>query len=244
MSLLPVPLAFELNGNRLTILEIHGVLYFIVKEVGQFLGYQDGGLTDLIASEWREELKSGTHTLMLEGETLAMVKGMNWTGITRPVDPHTRSLLLLTEPGLWRVLILTGKPAGIALRDKLDSEILPSIRKTGSYAVPTTPRAELDVAGWVRALPAELASLPANKVLELMLAELVAGPLPTYRALLVGQGQPAEPRNGRVPDEKRKEILAWWAERPTMFSSEVAKHWGVTASAVRTWKMRAQAGVN
>lgn len=138
-------LSFDFDNHRLTIIEMDGTIYLIAKKVGKALGYADEGraLINKISGEWsspeREggpELRADTHFLKIEGERLSELRVVITDSVI--ANPKTRSLLLLTETGLWRVLILTGKPAGIRLRDRLDSEILPQLRKTGSYSVPGT----------------------------------------------------------------------------------------------------------
>lgn len=54
----------------------------------------------------------------------------------------------LREEGLWQVLILTGKPAGARLRQRLSKEILPQLHRTGTYTLPQpepTPAVDTEV---------------------------------------------------------------------------------------------------
>lgn len=128
------------GDHRLSIVEMGGRIYMIAKEVGQSLGYgsEGGRLATMVTHEWAAEMKEGIHWLMLTGERLAEVililrktedqNGAGWS--------KARRLLLLTEQGLYRVLMLAGGPVACRFRDWLDSEVLPQLRKTGTYTLP------------------------------------------------------------------------------------------------------------
>lgn len=169
----------------LTILEIRGVVSFIALEVGRALGYSEDGANFVVSvGQWAKngEIRQGEHLIRVEGEDLAEVKAL-----TSETDVSRRapSLLLLTERGLYRSLILSGGPKAATFRDWLDGVVLPSIRATGGYAVTGTVGAETagvgarealrlsdeELRGRVRVLPAELRRLPRPFQEELVLAE-------------------------------------------------------------------------
>ena len=58
----------------------------------------------------------------------------------RPVDTlgGTQQLTVITEPGLYEVIIRSDKPEATQFRRWVTSEVLPSIRKHGMYATPAT----------------------------------------------------------------------------------------------------------
>lgn len=166
----------QLFGNiPVTLLELRGVIYFMVWEVGAALDYADNGRT-LVASvrEWQDqgELRADTHLLLLAGEDLALVKELIGPAV---ISPNTRSLLLLTEQGLYRTLMLAGGPKAMAFRDWLDSDVIPRIRKTGScLAGPSRPA--LDDPAPVRAL-GEIPADPAERARRVGVLRKLAGSL-------------------------------------------------------------------
>lgn len=85
-----------------------------------------------ISSDWSEELDEGTDYAVLRGETLAMVKEVT------PDLVHKRapSLMVLFESGIHLVALLSRQPKARKLRRWLAEEVLPSIRRTGSYQAP------------------------------------------------------------------------------------------------------------
>jgi prophage antirepressor-like protein len=104
---------------------------FIASEVGIALGYGDDGrrLRDSVQGEWADRLRP-RDVRKLSGEELAPLKS---SGV---VAPNTPALVLLTESGLYRVLMLSGKPAALRLQEWLADEVLPALRATGSYGRP------------------------------------------------------------------------------------------------------------
>lgn len=224
----PRSTGFNIEGHPLSIIEMEDKVYFIAKEVGDLLGYANAGssMIDLMTREWRSELQEGDdgHYLKLEGERLAIIKRMVpevGAGGDIPCDTRdplrfTSRLLLLTERGLWRVLILTGKPAGARLRDKLDSEILPQIRKTGSYALPGSDALRKTILTEVRELRALAADLRKagdaegsyrvlSRAAELAGATKVEGwPDPSTR----GYG-PVQPEDEALAQRAIRAVWAW-----------------------------------
>ena len=63
-----------------------------------------------------------------------------WKGVQRM---HTlggeQDMLILTEQGLYFFLCRSDKPTARPFQKWLAGEVLPSIRRTGSYSLPTTP---------------------------------------------------------------------------------------------------------
>lgn len=108
---------------------IDGQPHWLAAQLGDVLGYADAGVELLrsISKHWSDEFLDGRDVIRLDGEDLRPLKDLGLVGARAP------SVLLLTESGLYRVLILTGKPVGVRLRDWLTTEVLPSIRRTGSY---------------------------------------------------------------------------------------------------------------
>lgn len=72
-----------------------------------------------------------------------------WRGVTSVVTPSgTQEMAVLSEPGLYFFLGRSDKPKALPFQKWFASEVLPSIRKTGSYtAQPALPpvRADFDL---------------------------------------------------------------------------------------------------
>lgn len=128
------------EGQRLTVIAYRDRRAFLAIEIGRILGYGQFGrdLVRQMNDEWAAEIRAPEHKAVLLGEELAAFKASpaNLGGDSPQVDPRAPSVTLLTEQGLYRVLMLTGKPVGIRLRDWLDSDALPKIAATGGYGQP------------------------------------------------------------------------------------------------------------
>lgn len=127
-----IPRVFE--NNQITQIMYKGQQVLIAKEVGRVLGYADDGrmlITKL--SEWSDEFEEGIETIKLEGSQLIEFKSVLELILDSWISSHTRNLILLTESGVNKVLMKTNKPVGKRLRKWLARDVLPSLRKTGSY---------------------------------------------------------------------------------------------------------------
>lgn len=57
-------------------------------------------------------------------------------------DSGKKEITIINEPNLYRLIFRSNKPQAQAFADWVYSEVLPSIRKTGSYAANNAPRRE------------------------------------------------------------------------------------------------------
>jgi len=124
------------NGKPL-VCTYQGEPHIPLKALGVVLGYSEEGegLVNTWGGSWKSEFKAGHHYKILKGESLKNFKKLAALTNSALVSPNAPNLVLLTLSGVNRVLLLTGKPVGLKLRDWLDSEVLPSIRKTGQYGM-------------------------------------------------------------------------------------------------------------
>jgi prophage antirepressor-like protein len=77
-------------------------------------------------------------------------------GVSSTDTPGGRQeLLCVTEPGLYALVLGSRKPAARAFRRWLTHEVIPTIRKTGSYGAPAAPSLEELVKALVPAFIAE-----------------------------------------------------------------------------------------
>ena len=59
------------------------------------------------------------------------------------VSGQNRETLLINESGLYSLILTSTKPEAKAMKKWVTSEVLPSIRRTGSYAVKPNPLTQL-----------------------------------------------------------------------------------------------------
>lgn len=173
----------EFEGHSLTVLWREGRPYWIAREVGAAMGYEDGSkLVDLIGDEWADEFIEGTDFVRVSGaaaaEILRAVATNDSIENAETTNPRNtgngrgaRRVLLLSESGVNLAAIKTRKPAGKRLRRWLASEVLPSIAR--GTALSTATDAQIRTA--VRAEMDRQFRTPESKHAELMRLATSAG---------------------------------------------------------------------
>ena len=123
------PFAFEDKLVR-TLLDEQGEPWFVAKDVALALGYQWNGAARIahVPEEWR--------------------------GVTSVVTPFgEQEMLTLSEQGLYFFVARSDKPAALPFQRWLAGEVLPSLRRTGSYALTEQDKAVgPQVPAWLGAL--------------------------------------------------------------------------------------------
>lgn len=118
-----MPFAFEDNLVR-TILDENNEPWFVAKDVALALGYQWKGIGTIghVPEEWRRVYSVQT---LRRGE---------------------QEMLILSEQGLYFFVVRSDKPAAMPFQKWLAGEVLPQLRRTGSYAInqDLSPEAMLD----------------------------------------------------------------------------------------------------
>ena len=61
-----------------------------------------------------------------------------------PTNGGTQKLKFINEPNLYRIIFRSNKPQALSFQDWVFAEVLPSIRKTGSYVARQTAYEELN----------------------------------------------------------------------------------------------------
>jgi prophage antirepressor-like protein len=114
---------------------IPAVDFYLSTEVGAALEYT-GDDFNRAMNTWTErgELREQVHRVTWTGEQLRSLKQAKLVG------SRATSLNMLTRRGLDRVLILTGRPIGLKVRDWLDGTLLPAVREG---AVPSLSEAAI-----------------------------------------------------------------------------------------------------
>ena len=107
----------KFQNRSIRILLINGKEHFIAKDIAIILGYVE------TAKAIRTHCKNIDIIANLEG-----VSKMD----TLKFDPQTR---VIQEPDIWRLIIKSRLPEADKIESWLFNEVLPSIRKTGSYSI-------------------------------------------------------------------------------------------------------------
>lgn len=130
-----VRLTATFEGQAIATIEWDSVLLFLPQQIGASLEFADPGRFVKKLSDYG--LEEGRHTVRFANGNLAALKAALGPDI---IDPHTPSLVLLTEAGLYRALMRSRAKNAEPFQEWLASEVLPQLRKTGSYALAeTTP---------------------------------------------------------------------------------------------------------
>lgn len=140
--------------------------YFIPREVGEAIGYaKPEQVAKRISERWRDDLVEGSdYERLSHAELLEKFRGPK----VGPLDFPNRGMILLSEQGLYGVLMLARAPKARDFRKWVRSEVLPQIARDGSYS----PHREIDEQGRLRIKEAELALEKAR--LELQAAQVRA----------------------------------------------------------------------
>lgn len=110
MTLIP----FNYNEQQLRVVEIDGEPWFVLVDLCRAL---DVGNPSMTAQR-------------ITAESLSTTEVLDSRGVSHPTN-------IVDEPGMYEVVFLSRKPEAALFRRWITNEVLPSIRKTGSYS--TTP---------------------------------------------------------------------------------------------------------
>ena len=106
MSIIP----FEYGGQQVRVIEIDGEPWFVLADLCRVLDLEQ---VSRVRSRLDDALTSSTPIIDSLG--------------------RTQQATIVSEPGMYEVVIRSDKPEAVAFRRWVTSEVLPSIRKTGSY---------------------------------------------------------------------------------------------------------------
>lgn len=134
-----IPQSF--NEHPLVTVPFDGDLLMVLAQLGEALGYADHGLTKQLGRwESRGLVREGVHFRKLSNGELARFKEVLevYFANCEVVPPKARHLTVITERGLYRLLtLIPDKAVAIAFQDWLEGDVLPQLRRTGSYTAPT-----------------------------------------------------------------------------------------------------------
>jgi len=109
--------------GKLTVLETDGGLYFVGKEVANVLGYED-------TNRLTRRLDSDEFIHLSHSEAAPLFSGVE--------KVNSNGLILVSESGLYSSILGSQKDEAKVFKKWVTSEVLPSIRKNGIYAMPVT----------------------------------------------------------------------------------------------------------
>lgn len=110
------PSIFNFHNHEIRVIKVNGEPWFVASDVAEALGYRDATNA---ARNLGEHQKSDTQ-----------IASTSSNGSTQ-----MRSVTIISESGLYRLVLRSRKPEAEAFSDWVTGEVLPSIRKTGSYQV-------------------------------------------------------------------------------------------------------------
>ncbi|ADW16400.1 prophage antirepressor [Desulfobulbus propionicus DSM 2032] len=103
---------FQFESNEIRALTIDGDPWFVARDVCDVLEYADAS--------------DATQFLDDDEKLVRQIAGAG----------QTRNMLIISESGLYTLIIRSNKPQAKPFRKWVTAEVLPSIRKTGGYALP------------------------------------------------------------------------------------------------------------
>ena len=112
---------FDYNSNKVRTVERDGAPWFVLKDVCRVLGIGNHKMT----------------AQRLDGDEVSQ------TDLTDAVG-RKQETTIINESGLHSVILRSDKPEAKPFRKWVTSEVLPSIRRHGSYAADTQPKAMTD----------------------------------------------------------------------------------------------------
>ena len=188
---------------------------WLAPQISEALGYEDANAVQaMVRKQWADEFTEGVDFEVIGGPGLRALKA---AGLVKKNAP---SVMVLTESGVNLAAILSRQPRSQALRRWLASEVLPSIRRSGTYAAPAPAPAvdarAIQIRAWLDLVASGDADLVAvlSRVTEAELAGLDDDVLSTILRRLVS----ADPRSTpHTPEPTPRDHLitsVWlWAQR-------------------------------
>lgn len=112
---------FRFGDTSVRTIQIDGEPWFVAADIAELLGSKAAsGITRMVDDE-----DKGFHKVVTPG--------------------GEQTLVIINESGLFTALLRSNHPSAKAIRRWVTSEVLPAIRKTGSYTAQAAPLSELDI---------------------------------------------------------------------------------------------------
>jgi prophage antirepressor-like protein len=154
---------FEFDGNQIRVVTINGVPWFVLKDICDALGL---GNPSAVAQRVPEDEKQQV--------------SLNLSSVDVGPDQGGRQPWVVSEPGMYRVVLRSDKPAAEPFVRFVVHDVLPEVRETGMYVAPVVRQ---QLPGADKPLELKLAQYQAKLDRELMRKGL-------YRNTVTGQIEP------------------------------------------------------
>lgn len=122
---------FEKEGHPIEVIFLNGEPLFNARQVGEGLMIGEGAVRKCIS-----EMDNRHYVLVTNG----MVASCSDVTLSSIRKLNNRGETFLKESGLYRLIFQSRKPEAETFKDWLAMEVLPSLRKTGSYGVTQAPQ--------------------------------------------------------------------------------------------------------
>ena len=109
---------FQFEDHQIRVLNADGKVLFCARDVAMTLGYADP------AQAYNSHCKS-----------LILLSYVELTELKWP-NPNPRGAYFITEPDVYRLIVKSNKPEAVQFERWIFEDVLPTIRKQGSYEVP------------------------------------------------------------------------------------------------------------
>jgi prophage antirepressor-like protein len=116
---------FSFNSNQIRIISINGIEYFIAKDVAELLSYK------------RPADAVSQHCKRVMNFEIGKIPNANFSSKARVIN-------LIPESDVWRLIIKSRLPEAEKIEEWIMEEVLPQIRKTGSYSIQKTDEPDLE----------------------------------------------------------------------------------------------------
>lgn len=128
----------EFEGHAVHTFAWNGKPCWIASEIVSLFGYADKSKTIQQCID-AEDFEPNIEYDILRGKPLREFKSQVQDGTTvKVVASRISQLIIFYEDGLYGFLQYTEKPVGVRFRKWIRSEVVPSIRQTGTYALAET----------------------------------------------------------------------------------------------------------
>ncbi len=128
---------FNFKQNNVSSLSYENQIYFFPEEIGEILGF--GDLSISIQNSFG--LKEPQDFKVFRSDELKCIKNLmdvSRVGGSLGLEENINSKLLLSESGLYILIMRSIKPEALEFQRWITREVLPSIRKTGAYLTQDT----------------------------------------------------------------------------------------------------------
>jgi prophage antirepressor-like protein len=116
---------FSFNSNQIRIILINGIEHFVAKDVAELLSYK------------RPADAVSQHCKRVINFEIGKVPNANFSSKARIIN-------LIPESDVWRLIIKSRLPEAEKVEEWIMEEVLPQIRKTGSYSVQKNDESDLE----------------------------------------------------------------------------------------------------